>query len=85
MSVLACDRSECGNVMCDVLIGDHYVCHECLDEFQQMYSHGEVPAQAFREWGQAFLSFMATPKASLRGNAGNRIGSVDDFIRQFRS
>jgi len=33
MSVLACCRRDCPNVMCDRLSYEHgYICHECFEE-----------------------------------------------------
>lgn len=33
MSVLACCRRDCPNIMCDRLSGEHgYICHECFEE-----------------------------------------------------
>lgn len=33
MSVLACDRKGCDNIMCDRYSHDHgYICNECYDE-----------------------------------------------------
>lgn len=33
MSVLACDRLDCGNIMCDrLLFNSHYICGECWQE-----------------------------------------------------
>ena len=35
MGVLACDRKECSNIMCDTYIEEinSYICNECQDEF----------------------------------------------------
>ena len=33
MGVLACDRKDCENIMCDRYSDDYgYICHECYDE-----------------------------------------------------
>ena len=32
MSVLACHRFKCGNVMCDYMANGHYICDRCLKE-----------------------------------------------------
>ncbi len=59
MSVLACDRNGCENIMCDRLSEKHgYICPECLEElvnflFKQGGRFGNVH------------TFMATPKAFL--------------------
>ena len=54
MSVLACSRSECDNIMCDRLYkGEHYVCDECFLELTRLGT--SITA----EW------FLRTPK-SLR-------------------
>lgn len=40
MGVKGCYRGDpngplCPSIMCDVLLAGHYICHECLDEFQK--------------------------------------------------
>jgi len=33
MSVLACNRGNCGNIMCSKVSNEHgYICDECFDE-----------------------------------------------------
>lgn len=45
MSVLACDRRSCQNVMCDdMLFGNEmYICRECLQELEAYKETWELP------------------------------------------
>lgn len=37
MGVLACDRTGCGNIMCDRLSHEHgYLCNDCFDELCEL-------------------------------------------------
>lgn len=35
MSVLACERNQCSNVMCDYFILNRYICSDCLFELRE--------------------------------------------------
>lgn len=63
MSVKACDRKDCANIMCDVLIKNKYVCPECLAELRDM----------LRKFPVDFIKFMAMPKST------NIIQNVDEL------
>lgn len=40
MSVMACDRKDCTNVMCNIYIPDvGYICEECAKEFKRFYTY----------------------------------------------
>ena len=55
MSVLACDRRGCTNIMCDRLSDNHgYICEECFAELCQK--------------PQDFEEFMNSPKNKLCAN-----------------
>lgn len=45
MSVLACDRRSCPNVMCDRLIldGTRYICDECWEELVEYKATWQPP------------------------------------------
>jgi len=45
MSVLACDRRSCPNVMCDRLIldGTRYICNECWEELVEYKATWQPP------------------------------------------
>jgi hypothetical protein len=34
MGVMACDRKNCENIMCDTLIDEQYICNKCKAEFK---------------------------------------------------
>ena len=36
MSVLACERVGCGNIMCDYLLLERYICLDCLTELNEV-------------------------------------------------
>lgn len=40
MGVLACDRKDCKNVMCDRFDGNHYICNECFEELCSVLRNG---------------------------------------------
>ena len=60
MSVLACDRNGCENIMCDTLVHKkYYVCDECCQEFIELSG-----TQNFNEniLFEKFLFFIETKK-----------------------
>lgn len=34
MSVLACGRYDCPNVMCDYMVDGRYICNDCMQELE---------------------------------------------------
>lgn len=78
MSVLACDRNNCTNIMCDILIENRYVCRECAAEFRSLIGNRELPLS---EMASRFLRFMETPKSSCTSHESV---SVDDFLESGR-
>lgn len=65
MSVLACCRKDCDNVMCDHLSREHgYICRECLDELK---ARGRTDIELF----------MNTPKGHLPERNKNWEREVD--------
>lgn len=63
MGVMPCNRSNCGNVMCDTYVGGAgYVCYECREEFKnwlnsQMWSPADT-----QEMKEALKQFLETEK-----------------------
>lgn len=76
MGVMACDRTDCENIMCDICIaGRYYVCRDCAHEFKELC--GEEP-QLKSKIGEQFVQFMATPKSPFDG--ANDECTVDEFL-----
>ena len=67
MSVLDCDRNNCGRAMCDIYISEGdigYICTECWMEFKNMiekkYKWDEELTKS--EWIKELEDFMKTEK-----------------------
>lgn len=60
MGVLACDRNDCENIMCDTYLYQHYICHDCLEEFKAKHKNDDCETR--EEWMEKFIAFMQTPK-----------------------
>ena len=77
MGVMACDRKNCENIMCDTLIDESYICNECKEEFKQYaVSDKSNNVQERRELIAKFRMFMQTEK--ICGSNDNV--SLDDFL-----
>lgn len=51
MSVLACNRYRCNNIMCDRLSSEHgYICDDCFDEL--IASNGYISIEDFMNTGK---------------------------------
>jgi hypothetical protein len=74
MGVMACDRKNCENIMCDTLIDESYICNECKEEFKQFASTGSL--QPRRDLVVKFREFMQTEKVC----GSNDDVSLDDFL-----
>lgn len=66
MSVLACERRGCPNIMCDRLIlgGTRYICHDCfqeLDEWRQTWTPDFIGLVR-----QSIQAFMDSPPGTFR-------------------
>lgn len=73
MGVMPCERAGCGNILCDVLIDNRYVCGECLHEFRESLDGASLPD---RHMLREFRGFMTRPK-----DGTTAIVDVDEFIR----
>lgn len=80
MSVLACDRNGCENIMCDILVmGTYYVCEECAEEF---ICHLALPPDADDAYiNRKFTQFMGSGKAVHPDEATQR---AREFIDSYR-
>lgn len=79
MSVLACDRNCCGNIMCDRLIldGAAYICNYCYDEliiFRKTWPK-EMPLNDVRKRIEAFMR--TEPNATVQADD-------DEIEREFQ-
>jgi len=74
MGVMACDRKNCENIMCDTLIDESYICNECKAEFKDHIGGERI--QQRRDLIVKFREFMKTEKAF----GSNDDVSVDDFL-----
>lgn len=82
MSVLACDRKDCKNIMCDVCInGSYYVCNDCEQEFKEYLVKENLNPTTEGEIYREFEKFMATSKDTY--TQGEPI-SVEDFFNKNR-
>lgn len=76
MSVLACDRRGCNNVMCNRLVEERYICEECATEFREQIGEASIP---IREMSKAFNAFMDGEKSVYTKNVDV---TVDQCLRQ---
>ena len=65
MSVLSCDRKDCNEILCSILVDGCYVCHDCVDEFTRKFGDQQRPKNEILE---AFRNFMQTPKNEIGYN-----------------
>jgi hypothetical protein len=80
MGVMACDRRDCENIMCDTCIdGRWYICRECQEEFKLYLEQIDQNPTCEGEIILALELFMTTKKDQYR--KGNDI-SVDEFFRK---
>lgn len=76
MGVLACNRNDCRNIMCDRLIldGEAYICNDCFDEllaFRKTWPK-EMPLSEVRARIEAFM----------QTEPGANVQAADDEIEQ---
>jgi hypothetical protein len=73
MSVLACERVGCENIMCDHMIRGYYLCNDCIDEFKMLVGDEKMTEY---EFNNKFSDFMSGYLFTER----DRKISVDEFI-----
>lgn len=77
MGVMPCNRNNCGNVMCDTLIDDSYICNECKEEFKEYIEQNLGSGyQPRRDLISRFRIFMKSEKDLF----SNDDVLVDDFL-----
>jgi hypothetical protein len=82
MGVLACDRKDCENIMCDTCIdGRYYICYDCEKEFKEYLIKENISPTTEGEIIREIEMFMATTKGVY--NRGDDI-TVDDFFNKNR-
>lgn len=74
MSVLACDRQDCRNVMCDRLIleGSRYICDDCFDELLEAKKSWPDKMTTV-EVETAIRNFLESPKGTHKVLRGREI------------
>lgn len=78
MSVLACSRTNCNGIMCDVLIhGIGYICYECKNEFEKSVKGLELTEQ---EWMEKLKTFIETRKSDFSGHDADKKMDSSDFF-----
>lgn len=85
MSVLACERYGCRNVMCDILVENRYVCNDCMMEFRKsvgnkvIVADGDsgVDSMSILELWKEFQAFMDSEKPEY---VEDRIVTLDEFL-----
>lgn len=79
MSVLACGRRGCDNIMCDTYInGIGYICESCKDDFRKYVVRSGACNPHSTEIYSMLYDFMDTPKGDERSDCTE---TVDDFFR----
>ena len=65
MSVLACERIGCRNIMCERLVDGHYICNACAEEFRELAGDDcAIPINDMRRLFKKFLE-IDRPKSSV--------------------
>ena len=82
MGVLACDRPNCDNIMCDVYVpGAGYICYECEKEFKVYLDKHGINPKTEEEILGALKMFMTTVKDEFL--TGSEM-ELDEFFNQHR-
>lgn len=76
MGVMACDRSGCDNVMCDLMVDNSYVCNECANEFREAVGTDQIQ---LGEMLVKFRQFMQSEKVCA---SPKNMVDVDEFFRR---
>jgi hypothetical protein len=74
VSLLECERNNCGNLLCRLLVEHRYVCNECADEFRELVGDKAMP---IHDLSKAFRKFMESYKSEYKEN---RVVTVDEFL-----
>jgi len=82
MGVLACDRKDCDNVMCDTCIdGRYYVCGDCEREFKEYLVKENINPTTEGQIIREIEKFMATSKDTYKEG---EVICVDEFFNNNR-
>ena len=80
MSVLACSRKNCNNIMCDTYVDSvGYVCFDCQEQFKQYANKRNISLNT-EDIIIALREFMNTEKVC---SDIQEYGSIDSFFSQF--
>lgn len=82
MSVLACGRYRCDNIMCDRLILDssHYLCERCYQELLLFKATWKQEMQVVREVRTRIEEFLRTEPGTYVGT-DQGVGFEEEFQR----
>lgn len=59
MGVIACSRTNCRNIMCDIQLTNYNICNECYNEFVSLMGQKTLSR---KEMNDAFEEFMESEK-----------------------
>jgi len=78
MSVLACSRTGCKNIMCDTFVPEiGYICDECKNEFKKYLQHDGKTHLTSQQIVEELKIFIETPKGTFINNSEI---DVDSFL-----
>lgn len=84
MGVLACDRKDCDNIMCDNYVrGVGYICWECEREFKDYVDEKHIELTTEQQIINELNSFMNTEKGEHKKD-DSKVMTIDDFFNQHR-
>ncbi len=83
MGVLACSRSGCSNIMCDIYIPEiGYICHECKKQFRE-YMLNKPHKVIFTEENirESLREFI--DNVPIRETLYGAASLIDDFFKKY--
>jgi len=79
MGVMACNRKDCTNIMCDRYSFDHgYLCDECLEELKKFVGCKQLSEDELEEQIIKFMNHPKHPRKPVDVSAmnANRIDAI---------
>lgn len=82
MGVLACSRSDCDNIMCELISDEYgYICNECFEELKEFLVYRGTVNDT--EGNCLIKEFMESPKTHERSSS--LAGKMEDFLSEIFS